>query len=113
MEDLDRLRFYVEKRLQTTMIGAISKFENNFGFLWGQDIEKDEDLTPQQLEFADMWERTRNQVLNQGNAQIRNIKDDFYKWGGLFKQNFNYSFKVPKDSEDSCSNCKCSNKKTN
>lgn len=104
MADLDRLRFYVEKRLQTTMIGAISKFEDNFGHLWGHDIENEEDLTPAQLEYSDLWERTRNQVLNQGNAQIRNLKDDFYKWGGLLKQNFNYSFKMSKDNQ--CDHCK-------
>lgn len=107
MHDLERLRFYVEKRLQTTMIGAISKFEDNFGYLWGHDIENEEDLTKEQIEFADAWERTRNQILNQGNAQIRNLKEDFYKWGGLFRQNFHYTFKVPKD-DGSCGNCKCS-----
>lgn len=98
MTEHERLIFHLKKRIETTMIGALSKFENNFGFLWGQNIENEEQLTREQIEFSDIWERTRNQILNQGNAQIRNLEDDFYKYGGFFKQNFNYSFRVPKDN---------------
>jgi hypothetical protein len=99
MHDLERLRFHIEKRIKTTMIGALSKFENNFGFLWGHDIEDEEKLTPEQLHFSDMWEHTRNEILNQGNEQIRNMKTDFYKYGGYFKQNYYYNFGKPKDSD--------------
>jgi hypothetical protein len=113
MDSPDRLRFYIEKRLQTTMIGALSKFENNFGFLWGHNVPEEEELTQEQLEFSDLWETTRNQILNQGNEQIRNLKEDFYRWGGVFKQNFNYSFRVPPQNSDTCSNCKCSKNDSN
>lgn len=108
MDHPDRLRFYIEKRLQTTMIGALSKFENNFGYLWGHNTSEEEELTQEQLEFSDLWENTRNQILNQGNAQIRNIKEDFYRWGGMFKQTYNYTFRVPQKDDGSCPNCKCS-----
>jgi hypothetical protein len=115
MADLDRLRFHVEKRLQTTMIGSLSKFEDTFGFLWGHNVENEEDLTTDQIEFADIWETTRNQILNQGNAQIRNIKEDFYKYGGLFRQTYNYNFKAPpaptNQTENNCGRCDCSKNK--
>ena len=99
MENLERLRFYIEKRIQTTMIGALSKFENNFGYLWGHHIKNEEDLSPQQLDFGDLWETTRNEILNQGNNQIRQVKEDFYRYGGEFKQNYFYNFRPPQDSD--------------
>ena len=99
MDNPERLRFYIEKRLQTTMIGALSKFEDNFGYLWGHDIDDETELTQSQQDFADLWERTRNQILNQGNQQIRNIKEDFYKYGGMFKQKYYYNFGKPRNSD--------------
>lgn len=97
MYDPDRLRFYMEKRIQTTMIGALARMEDNFGFLWGHD--KDGELSPKEEEFADMWDYTRNQILNHGNTQIRNLKEDFYRYGGLFKTQYNYSFPVIKNQD--------------
>lgn len=109
----DRLRFYIEKRMQTIMIGAISKFEENFGHLWGHFLDEEEPLTTEQLAFADDWERTRNQILNQGNSQIRNAKDDFDKWGeGSIKQKYSYKFPVSPENSKTCSrNCQCNNSK--
>lgn len=111
-EEMDRLRYYIEKRMQTIMIGALSKFEQNFGHLWGHFLDEDTPLTDKQLSFADDWERTRNQILNQGNAQIRDAKDDFEKWGvGSFKRRYSYTFTPPIESDTTCSNnCKCSKK---
>lgn len=65
------------KRIRTTMIGSLSKMENNFGNLWGHF--KDGELTEQEEMFADLWDRTRNEILNQGNKEIRNLKEDFMK----------------------------------
>ena len=36
--NMERLRYYVEKRIQTTMIGALARVEDNLGFLWGLEI---------------------------------------------------------------------------
>lgn len=111
----DRLRYYIEKRMQTIMIGALSRFEENFGHLWGHFLDEEVPLTTEQLAFADDWERTRNQILNQGNAQIRDAKDDFEKWGpGSFKRRYSYTFTPPVQSDNTCSNnCKCSKKNNN
>lgn len=98
MYDPERLKFYMEKRIQTTMIGALARIEDNFGYLWGHN--KDGDLTPKEEEFADLWDYTRNQILNYGNNQIRNIKEDFYKYGGVFKSRYHYSFPVIKDNNN-------------
>lgn len=94
------LQFYMEKRLQTTMIGAIARMEENFGFLWGHDKER---LTAKEEEFLDIWEFTRNQILNYGNNQLRNIRDDFDKCLGNqkpIKEKYHYRFPVKKRNDN-------------
>lgn len=98
MQNLDKLMVQIEKRIQTTMIGALDKMEKNFGHLWGHYKNTDEPLTNKEEEFADMWEFTRNQILNQGNNQIRNLKEDFdtFAYGG--KKRYYYNLGKPKDT---------------
>lgn len=97
MSNIDKLQFQIEKRIQTTMIGALDKFEKNFGHLWGH--YKDGPLTQEEEEFADMWDFTRNQILNQGNTQIRNLHDDFSKYGyGGVKQKYYYNLGKPRET---------------
>lgn len=98
MYDPERLRFYMEKRIQTTMIGALARIEQSLGFLWGHNKDKSEPLTAKEEEFADLWDYLRNDILNYGNKQIRQLKDDFHKYGGVFKTSYNYTFPVKKDN---------------
>lgn len=110
--EMDRLRFYIEKRMQTIMIGALSRFEENFGHLWGHYTDEDTPLTEAELSYADDWERTRNQILNQGNAQIRNTKEDFDKWGvSSVRTEYNYSFPPTPTMAKCTNNCKCNRPK--
>lgn len=95
MYDPDRLRFYVEKRIQTTMIGALARIEESLGFLWGQN--KEGDLTEKEEQFADIWDYLRNDILNYGNKQIRQLKEDFNKYGGVFKNSYSYKFHIKKE----------------
>ena len=74
---MDRFLEQSCKRIQTTMIGALSKMENNFGHLWGHFSEGE--LSPEEEIFADLWDDTRNSILNQGNKEIRNLKQDYLK----------------------------------
>lgn len=79
------------KRFQTTMIGSLFEFEKEFGYLWGLDKEE-EDLTETQQKFRDKWEDTRNQILNNGNNQLRKCLADLDK---IQTNNvkYNYNFK--------------------
>jgi hypothetical protein len=97
--DMERLRYYVEKRIQTTMIGALARIEDNLGFLWGADKNEDVALTSEEERYADIWDFTRNQILNQGNAQIRYLKDDFDKWGPGCKKVYKYNFGKPRQQD--------------
>jgi len=73
-ESKRRLSKIVETKLKTSFIGALSNFEQEFGFLWGH--EQEGDLTKEQEFMKEIWERTRTSVLNNGNNQIRAVKSE-------------------------------------
>ncbi len=81
------------KRFQTTMIGALFEFEKTFGYLWGQN-KNDEDLTDNELDFLDRWDFVRNQILNNGNNQLRKaILDLDIAAGNSLKYNYRFNNK--------------------
>jgi|TARA_R110000744_G_scaffold192734_5_gene311874 hypothetical protein len=78
-----------KKKIQTTMIGALSSVEEGFGFLWGFDPDEDEgDLTPEQKHLKDIYEDTRAKILDRGNTQIRNLEIDFGNYEVTRKKHF-------------------------
>lgn len=87
----------INKRFQTTIIGSLARFEENFGYLWGHNSDKD--LTEKQKEFLDIWEYVRTSILNHGNNQMREAIDDviqhieeqnnFYKYNFIIKNQNN------------------------
>jgi hypothetical protein len=86
----DTEKAILTKRFQTTMIGALFEFEKTFGYLWGQHKEEDE-LTNKELEFLDKWDVVRNQILNNGNNQLRKaISDLGHSVKYKYKFNKNY-----------------------
>lgn len=60
----------IYKRFQTTMIGALHQFEENFGELWGIDLPENQ-LTDTHLYYQNKWEYVRDNILNNGNQQMR------------------------------------------
>lgn len=84
----------IEKRLQTLMIGSLSRFENAFGYLWNHG---DEPRTQSEADFLNKWKNLRNELLNHGNNQIRLALDEldsfFYENS---KYRYNYKF-IPKN----------------
>ena len=73
-ESKRRLAKIVETKLKTAFIGALSHFEQEFGFLWGH--EQQGALTEEQEFMKELWERTRTAVLNNGNNQIRAVRSE-------------------------------------
>ena len=67
------------KKLETTMIGCLARFENVFGYLWGQHKSHTVDLTDQEVYFDNLWRDVRNNILNHGNNQIRGLHNDMIK----------------------------------
>ena len=74
----ERLAKIVETKLKTSFIGALSHFEEYFGFLWGH--ESGEDITEEQEFMKEVWEKARTAVLNNGNNQIRACKTEIEQY---------------------------------
>lgn len=86
-----RLEKIIETKNKTSFIGAISAFEELFGFLWGN---QNNEMTEQQQEiisvlaeagyteifFKELWEQARTQVLNNGNNQARALKNELAQY---------------------------------
>lgn len=71
----DRLLKISKKKIQTTMIGALSTIEKHFGFLWGH--ESGEALTPEQEHVKQLFDEVRSEILDRGNNQARNLEAEF------------------------------------
>jgi hypothetical protein len=66
----NKLKQDIKKKITTTMIGALSSFENRMGRLWGFHKSEEEILTPQEEKFLNLWLEIREEILDRGNAQI-------------------------------------------
>jgi len=71
----NRLISKIKKNFNTTMIGALAAFEEEFGELWGDGMGN-EDLSPDQLDERERWERVRSKVLDNGNDQSRSAIEE-------------------------------------
>ena len=66
----DRLSKILKKKIETTMIGALSSIEEHLGFLWNA---KDGQLTEDQVYMKDLYQKVRSEILDKGNTQSRNV----------------------------------------
>lgn len=80
----------LSKRFQTTMIGSLYEFEKAFGYLWGHHKDEDEELTEKEESFLDLWEDTRNKILNNGNNQLRKAVSELQRVKGEVKYNYKF-----------------------
>tara|TARA_E500000075_G_C6692037_1_gene175744 strand:- start:166 stop:495 length:330 start_codon:yes stop_codon:yes gene_type:complete len=66
LDSKDRLSKILKKKIQTTMIGALSSVEEHFGFLWeGEGKDK--------AAMQELYQEIRSEILDKGNNQARNI----------------------------------------
>lgn len=80
----------VSSKLKTLLIGNLSRIEMAFGHLWNIGNEPN---TQSEMEFSDIWEDLRTDLLNHGNGQIRLTIDEIYDF--LYRQNkykYRYDF---------------------
>jgi hypothetical protein len=75
----DKLFKMSKKKIQTTMIGALSTIEENFGFLWGLSISEGE-RSEEQKRIQELYEDARAKILDRGNTQIRNLESEFINY---------------------------------
>jgi hypothetical protein len=86
----DRLSKILKKKIQTTMIGALSTIEENFSFLWTN--ESDAPLTKDQEVMKDLYNRVRSEILDRGNNQARNIDAELAQYEVEWMR---YQMKIP------------------
>ena len=96
----DKLFKASKKKIQTTMIGALSTIEEQFGFLWGFDIPEEERM-PEQKKIHEIYEDTRAKILDRGNTQIRTLETEFINYDITRKKHFiNLPMAQPKGDND-------------
>lgn len=66
----DRLSKILRKKVETTMIGALSSIEDHFSFLWSS---KEGTLSVEQKMMYDIYQKIRSEILDKGNTQARNV----------------------------------------
>ena len=79
-----RLSKIAKKKIQTTMIGALSTVEKFFGFLWGHG--DNDQLTPEQEHMKNLFDEARAEILDRGNSQIRNLETEVAQYDISWKR---------------------------
>lgn len=87
---MDSLKKECKKRIDTTMIGALSAVEELFGDLWNHKVY---DKTDEQSEWFQRYEKLRSRILDNGNNQKRKIDEDIDKYDIDWKK-YHYDIRV-------------------
>lgn len=85
----DRLSKIVKKKIQTTMIGALSSIEEHFGFLWD---ENNGNTKEENARIKKIYEEVRSEILDKGNNQARNIDSELSQYNVEWLK---YQLKIP------------------
>lgn len=85
----DRLSKILKKKIETTMIGALSSIEEHLGFLWDA---KDGQLTEDQVYMKDLYQKVRSEILDKGNTQARNVDAELSQYDVKWLK---YTIKMP------------------
>lgn len=86
----EKLRVAAQKKIDTTMIGAINKMEIFMGKQWGHGLEEDE-CTDAQLDWYEVWQQCRQEILDLGNKQKRSLISELDLYDVEFK-GYQYNF---------------------
>lgn len=80
----DRLRKILESKMKTIMIGAIASMEEEFSELLDNP------------DFFDAFTRCRSSILDKGNAQIRNMREELDQYKMDWER---YNYKITRDDQ--------------
>lgn len=87
VESKERLSKILKKKIETTMIGALSSIEENLGFLWN-----DNNTQVNKEEMKQLYNKIRSEILDRGNNQARNVDAELSNYDIAFLK---YSIKIP------------------
>jgi hypothetical protein len=74
-----RLQNNIKKKFNTTIIGSLAVFEEEFGWLWGHGL-KYEDLTEDQKKFRESWKSARIKILDNGGSNLRAAESELSQY---------------------------------
>ena len=64
-------------RIETVFVGAVSKIEDFFGVLWGENEKIEEDqMTPEQKVWFNKFLDLRESIFDQGNKEKKKLSGD-------------------------------------
>ena len=86
----DRLSKILKKKIETTMIGALSSIEEHLGFLWNH--KDGGTLSDDQRYMKDAYQKIRSEILDKGNTQARNIDAELSQYDLKWLK---YTIKIP------------------
>ena len=89
----ERLLKIVTTKIRTTMIGALESIEKRLAKLW----DTEEKLTNEQLILKSLYEEMRQEILDRGNQQIRNVEKEFEQYEVDWKR---YTLVLPVKNKD-------------
>ena len=90
----ERLSKILKKKVETTMVGALSSIEDHFSFLWSSESDT---LTPEQKIMFDIFQKVRSEILDKGNTQARNIDAELNQYDVKWLR---YSINIPVKLQD-------------
>ena len=96
VDSRDRLSKILKKKIETTMIGALSSIEEHLGFLWSH--RDNESLTEDQVYMKDLYQKIRSEILDKGNTQARNVDAELSQYDVKWLK---YTIKMPVVKKDS------------
>ena len=74
-----RLLNNLTKKFNTTTIGSLAIFEEDFGFLWGHGLPHS-DLSDEQKEYRKLWKKTRISPLDAGHSNLRACQSEISQY---------------------------------
>jgi len=77
VDSRERLTKIIKKKIETTMIGALSSVEEHMGFLWESDGAS---LTDEQSFMKEAYQKIRSEILDKGNTQARNVEAELSQY---------------------------------
>ncbi len=99
-ESRKRLMKIIQTKLRTAFICPLSKFEQYFGELIGYK-KSDNELSLTELKLRKLFESFRNDVLNNGNNQIRALEKELTEYTIKWNRHFvSLPVKPIKEKED-------------
>jgi len=80
-----RLMNSLERKFKTTMIGSLARFERVFGYLWAHNV-KGRALTNEERKAKELWDEVRNDILDNGHAQLRGAQQEITQYDMKFNR---------------------------